>query len=121
MRKRLHGMMQGKAGNGLNFEALRLGIERCDPEFVLGFYAEDARLSIVNAVTPRAAPFELHGKAEIAKHLRATFGQEASHRVERTQGPLSHPSGGAIRDVDHSTLYTRSRDAYPIVGPTGAA
>jgi SnoaL-like domain len=83
MRKRLHGMMQGKAGNGLNFEALRLGIERCDPEFVLGFYAEDARLSIVNAVTPRAAPFELHGKAEIAKHLRATFGQDASHRVER--------------------------------------
>jgi hypothetical protein len=28
-------------------------------------------------------PFELHGKAEIAKHLRATYGQEASHRVER--------------------------------------
>ena len=76
-------MTQGKPGNGLNFEALRLGIERCDPEFVLGFYVEDAKLSIVNAVTPRAAPFELHGKAEIAKHLRATFGQEASHRVER--------------------------------------
>jgi SnoaL-like protein len=76
-------MTQGKPGNGLNFEALRLGIERCDPEFMLGFYAEDARLSIVNAVTPRAAPFELYGKAEIAKHLRATFGQEASHRVER--------------------------------------
>ena len=76
-------MTQGKPGNGLNFEALRLGIERCDPEFLLGFYVEDAKLSIVNAVTPRAAPFELQGKAEIAKHLRATFGQEASHRVER--------------------------------------
>jgi hypothetical protein len=83
MRKRLHGMTQGKAGNGLDFEALRLGIERCDPDLLLAFYAEDASLSIVNAVTPRAAPFELHGKAAIAKHLRATFGQEASHRVER--------------------------------------
>jgi hypothetical protein len=83
MRKKRHGMTQGKASNGLNFEALRLGIEGCDPEIVLGFYAEDARLSIVNAVTPRAAPFELRGKAEIAKHLRAAFGQEASHRVER--------------------------------------
>jgi hypothetical protein len=83
MRKRLHGMTQGKPGNGLNFEALRLAIERCDPEFVLGFYVEDAKLSIVNADTPRAAPFELHGKAEIAKHLRATLGQEASHCVER--------------------------------------
>ena len=76
-------MTQGKPGNGLNFEALRLGIERCNPELLLGFYAEDAELSIVNAETPRAAPFELHGKTEIAKHLRATFGQEASHRVER--------------------------------------
>ena len=76
-------MTHGKASNSLNFEVLRLGIEGCDPEIVLGFYAEHARLSIVNAVTPRAAPFELHGKAEIAKHLRATFGQEASHRVER--------------------------------------
>src|ERR671912_2933109 len=76
-------MTQGKARNGLNFEALRLGIERCDPEFLLGFYAEDAKLSIVNADTPHAAPFELHGKAEIAKHLRAAFGQEASHRIER--------------------------------------
>jgi SnoaL-like domain len=83
MRKRLHTMTQGKASNGLDFEALRLGIERCDPDLLLSFYAEDARLSIVNAVTPRAAPFELHGRAEIAKHLRATFGQQASHRVER--------------------------------------
>ena len=76
-------MTQGKPGNGLNFEALRLGIERCDPEFLLGFYAEDARLSIVNVHTPDASPFELRGKGEIAKHLRAAFGHGASHRVER--------------------------------------
>jgi hypothetical protein len=76
-------MTQRKAANGLDFEALKVGIERCDPDLVLGFYAEDAQLSIVNALTPHASRFELCGKAEIAKHLRATFGQEASHRVER--------------------------------------
>jgi hypothetical protein len=76
-------MTQRKAANGLDFEALQVGIERCDPDLVLGFYAEDAQLSIVNAITPHASPFELCGKAEIAKHLRATFGQEAFHRVER--------------------------------------
>ena len=76
-------MTQRKAANGLDFEALKVGIERCDPDLVLGFYAEDAQLSIVNALTPHASHFELCGKAEIAKHLRATFGQEASHRVER--------------------------------------
>src|SRR5215210_6423679 len=76
-------MTERKADKGLHFEALRLGIERCDLELVLGFYAEDAQLSIVNADAPQGSPFELHGKAEIAKYLRAVFGQEASHRVER--------------------------------------
>jgi SnoaL-like domain len=76
-------MPQRTADTGLDFEALRRGIERCDPDLVLGFYAEDAHLSIVNVATPHLSPFELCGKAEIAKHLRATFGQEASHRVER--------------------------------------
>jgi hypothetical protein len=76
-------MTQRKADTGLDFEVLRRGIERCDPDLILGFYAEDARLRIVNAEAPHTSPFELRGKAEIAKHLRVTFGQEASHRVER--------------------------------------
>ena len=75
-------MTQGKADTGLDFETLRWGMERRDPDLVLGFYAEDARLSIANAAAPQASPFELRGKAEIAKHLRAAFGQETSHRVE---------------------------------------
>jgi hypothetical protein len=66
----------------LDLETLYLGIESCDPDLLLGFYADDARLSIVNTETPHAPPFELWGRGEIAKHLRATFGQEASHRVE---------------------------------------
>ena len=67
---------------GLDFEALRLAIERSDPEAMLGFYAEDARLSILSARAPKTLPFELSGKAEIAKHLRATFVQGSLHRVE---------------------------------------
>jgi hypothetical protein len=70
------------ASEGLDFEGLRHAIEHCDLDVMLGFYAEDARLSIVNVVTPHASPFELRGKAEIAKHLRATFGQATLHRVE---------------------------------------
>ena len=52
------------------------------PHLILGFYAEEANLSIVNANAQRKFPFELCGKAEIAKHLRTAFGQQASHRVE---------------------------------------
>ncbi len=76
-------MTQRKADKGLDFEAMRLGIERCDPDLVLGFYAEDAELSIVYAGSQRSSPFKLRGKVEIAKHLRAIFGQKTSHRVER--------------------------------------
>jgi hypothetical protein len=76
-------MTQQHPDRRLNLETLYLGIEACDPDLLLGFYAEEARLSIVNADAPHASPFELRGKAEIIKHLRATFGQEASHRVER--------------------------------------
>ncbi len=76
-------MTERNAADGLDFEALRRSIERCDLDLMLGFYAEDAQLSIVNAEAPQGSPFELCGKAEIAKHLRATFGQETSHRVER--------------------------------------
>ncbi len=76
-------MTQRKPDRRLDFEALRYAIERRNPDLILGFYAEDARLSIVNVHTPHASPFELRGKGEIAKHLRAAFGHEASHRVER--------------------------------------
>ena len=75
-------MTQRKAHRGLDFGALRHAIERCDPDLILGFYSEEANLSIVNADVPQASAFELSGKAEIAKHLRAAFGQETSHRVE---------------------------------------
>ena len=75
-------MTKRKDHTGLDYGALRLGIERCDPDLLLGFYAEDAHLNIVNASSSQASPFELHGKAEIAKHLRATFGQNSIHRVE---------------------------------------
>jgi hypothetical protein len=76
-------MRRRRASERLNFEALRCAIEHCDVDVMLGYYAEDAQLSIANAVTPHASPFELCGKAEIAKHLRAVFDPETSHRVER--------------------------------------
>ena len=82
-RKEVHDMTKGKGETSLGWETLRLGIERCDPALLIDFYAEDARLSIVNAAAPLASPFVLSGKGEIAKHLRVAFGNEASHRVGR--------------------------------------
>ena len=75
-------MTKRKGDRGLDFEALRHAIERCDLNLLPDFYAEDAHLSIVNGDAQRSMPFELCGKGEIAKHLRAVYGQGASHRIE---------------------------------------
>lgn len=91
-------MTQREADKRLDFETLRLGIEWSDLDLVLGFYAEDARLSIVNAAAPQAPPFELRGKAEIAKHLRAIFGHGASHRVEQ-EGIVGEEDGVTFREM----------------------
>jgi hypothetical protein len=99
-------MTKRKPDRRLDFDALRHAIERSDPDLMLSFYAEDARLSIVNVHTPHASPFELRGKGEIAKHLRVAFGYEASHRVERDgavggdrvrfREACEYPDGGRI-------------------------
>ena len=109
-------MRRRKADEGLDFEALRVGIEHCDLDVMLGFYADDAQLSIVNAKAQRSIPFELHGKAEIAKHLRVAFGPETSHRVEweevvdeedgvRFQEACEYPDGSRV--VVETTLEVR--------------
>jgi hypothetical protein len=107
-------MTHREAANELDFEALRLGIERCDPDLVLGFYADDARLSIVKAEGQRSNPFELRGKAEIAKHLRAVFGQKMPHHVGQEfvgedrvtfRESCDYPDGGRV--VVETTLEVR--------------
>jgi hypothetical protein len=109
-------MTQWNTGEGLDFEALRRGIEGCDPDLVLDFYAEDAKLSIVNPGVPQASPFELRGKAEIAKHLRAVFGQGVSHRVEREEDGVrfrevcEYPDGSRI--VVETTLEMRGSKIF---------
>jgi len=75
-------MAQPNPDGRLDFDGLRQAIERSDPDLMLGFYAEEARLIVFHVHAPHASPFELCGKGEIAKHLRVAFGQEASHRVE---------------------------------------
>jgi hypothetical protein len=103
----VHDVTKGKDKVALDWEALRLGIERCDPDLLIDFYADDARLSIVNAAAPHASPFELRGKAEIVKHLRVIFGPETSHRIEREAASdgdrttfweaCDYPDGGRVR------------------------
>jgi hypothetical protein len=56
---------------GLDFRALKGAIQGRDPGVLLGFYAEGAELRVVNPAHPRGHDFELRGRAEVGKYLRA--------------------------------------------------
>ena len=73
--------MATQTSGGLDFETLRRAIEERDAETLVGFYADDAELRIVNKNTPPSSRRELHGKEEISEYLRDVCGREMTHRI----------------------------------------
>jgi hypothetical protein len=67
---------------GLDFGALRSAIEGKDPDALLSFYAEASELRIENAALPDGLAFELKGRAEIERYLRAVCDQEMTCLLE---------------------------------------
>jgi hypothetical protein len=65
-----------------DFGALREAIESRQAEALIGFYAEDSELRIVNAASPEGPAFELRGISQIGRYLRAVCDQEMTCRVE---------------------------------------
>jgi hypothetical protein len=66
----------------LDFGALREAIEQCEADALIGFYAEDSELRIVNAASPEGPAFELKGRAQIGRYLRAVCDQEVTCIIE---------------------------------------
>ena len=75
-------MSKRRTTGRLDFEALRRAIERGDPDSMLEFYADDAGVRVVDG---RSVSFEVEGKAEVAKYLRAVHARPAIHRVENEE------------------------------------
>ena len=74
-------MIEEETTGELNFQTLRRAIERRDPDALLGFYADDACLRISHAALPGGLPFELVGRAQIERYLRAVCDQEMTCAV----------------------------------------
>jgi hypothetical protein len=74
--------MATRVPGGLDFETLRRAIEERDTETVVGFYANDAELRIVNKNTTPSSPRVLSGKEEISEYLHDVCSREMTHRVE---------------------------------------
>jgi hypothetical protein len=69
-------VIEEKTKGGFDFGALREAIEDKDPDLLLSFYAGDAELRIVNAALPEGVAFELKGRSQIGRYLRAVCDQE---------------------------------------------
>jgi hypothetical protein len=80
-------MIEGETSGALDFGNLREAIEGRNPDLLLGFYADDAALRILNSEAPGGPAFELRGRAQNEKCLRAVCDQEMTCAVERGHHP----------------------------------
>jgi hypothetical protein len=71
-----------KTAGGLDVEALRRAYEQRDAELAISFYADDAEVRMVDRNNPPSSPFELHGKEQIAEHLRELFNRDMNHQLQ---------------------------------------
>jgi len=113
----------------LDFGALRRAIEWGDPDSMLEFYADDAGVRVLDG---DAVSFEVEGKAEVAKYLRAVHARPAIHRVNneavaegriRFEESCEYPDGA--RTVVETRLEIRegkiSRQVDLVVGRDGSS
>ena len=61
--------------------AMKRAIEGRDAEALIGLYAEDAEMDIVDRDHPPSAPMHLAGRKAIETHLRDVCGRAMTHSV----------------------------------------
>jgi ketosteroid isomerase-like protein len=79
--------MTTQTAAAFDFAALRRALERSDADTLLGLYAEDAEMEIVDRNRPPSAPMRLEGRDAIAAFWRDVCAREMTHEVgEAVQG-----------------------------------
>jgi SnoaL-like domain len=64
-------------------EALRRGIEERDAATLLGLYAEDAELHVVDRADQPSHPRIVRGRAAIGEYFADVCGRDMTHKIER--------------------------------------
>ncbi|MGA3151978.1 MAG: nuclear transport factor 2 family protein [Streptosporangiaceae bacterium] len=64
-------------------EAFRRGIEERDAAMLLGQYAEDAELQVVDRNDQPSHPRTIRGRAAIGEYLADVCGRDMTHKIER--------------------------------------
>ncbi len=66
----------------ITLDALRRAIETRDGSTLGGFYADDAVLTIIDALNPPNQPREIRGHAAVAEYFDDVCGRAMTHAVE---------------------------------------
>jgi hypothetical protein len=66
---------------GFDWAALKRALERSDAETLIGLYAEDAEMTIVDRNRPPSAPMRLAGRAAIEQFWRDVCARDMTHAV----------------------------------------
>jgi hypothetical protein len=72
-----------RTGQSFDAEALRRGIEERDAATLLGLYAEDAELHVVDRNDQPSHPKVIRGRAAIGEYFADVCGRDMTHKVER--------------------------------------
>jgi hypothetical protein len=80
-------------------------VEGRDADALIGFYAEEATLRIIDRDNPPSSPRELRGRRAIADYYKDVCGRAMTHQVETGIGDDNHlaftqactyPNGGRV-------------------------
>lgn len=64
-----------------DIDTIRTAHEQRNPDLLLGLYADDALMQIVDRTHPPSAPLELRGKQAIADFFRDVYSRDMTHHV----------------------------------------
>lgn len=103
-------MIEESIKGELDYGALREALEGKDPDALLGFYSEKAELRKVNAALPEGIAFELKGRSQNERYLRAVCEQEMVCLVEgeAVYGKKGVSFGQVCQYVEGTRIWVRT-------------
>ena len=72
-----------RTGQSFDPEALRRGIEERDATTLLGLYAEDAELQVVDRNDQPSNPKVIRGRSAIGEYFADVCGRDMTHKIRR--------------------------------------
>jgi len=78
------------AATGVTAAGLKQAVENREASTLIGFYADNATMRIIDRDHPPSKPMELKGKTEIARYYEDVCGRAMTHRVESTVADAQH-------------------------------